>query len=132
MQHFLERTPAQRTEPAFRPAERFQDLHWQNEFDGIWICASLLHVPKTFFTCVATRLAVALRPGAVWYMSFKIGIGERVAGGRLSVDHDEEMLRVSLAAAPIDIIDTWLSTDIRPGRSNEQWLNLVARKASLR
>src|SRR3954467_2561673 len=45
MQHFLERTPAQRTEPAFRPAEQFQDLHWQNEFDGIWICASLRHVP---------------------------------------------------------------------------------------
>jgi 2-polyprenyl-3-methyl-5-hydroxy-6-metoxy-1,4-benzoquinol methylase len=35
---------------------RFQELNWQNEFDGIWACASLLHVPQTSLTGVATRL----------------------------------------------------------------------------
>lgn len=62
---------------------RFQDLHWQNEFHGIWTCASLLHVSQACFVDVATRLADALRPGGAWYMSFKLGGGERVVAGRL-------------------------------------------------
>src|SRR4051794_32080274 len=57
---------------------RFRDLQWQNEFDGIWTCASLLHVPKLSFTDVTTRLAMALRPEGVWYMSFKLGTEERI------------------------------------------------------
>jgi len=75
---------------------------------------------------------MALRPEGVWYMSFKLGTEERIAGGRLFVDYNEETLRLSLAGTPVDIVETWLSTDIRPGRSSEHWLNLVVRKASLR
>jgi hypothetical protein len=26
---------------------RFQEIVWTEEVDGIWACASLLHVPKT-------------------------------------------------------------------------------------
>jgi SAM-dependent methyltransferase len=108
---------------------RFEDIQWQNEFDGIWTCASLLHIPRASFTDVATRLAVALRPGGAWYMSFKLGTEERAAGGRLFVDYDEETLRLSLEATPIEIIETWISEDVRPQRLNERWVNLVARRA---
>jgi SAM-dependent methyltransferase len=108
---------------------RFQDVHWRNEFDGIWNCASLLHVPTASFADIATRLAAALRPGGAWYMSFKVGVGERVASGRLFVDYDEETLRLSLEASPVEIIETWISEDVRPQRSNERWVNLVAGRA---
>jgi hypothetical protein len=50
-------------------------------------------------------------------MSFKVGAGERVAGGRRFVDHDEETLRLSLEAIPVEMIDTWISMDARPERS---------------
>jgi 2-polyprenyl-3-methyl-5-hydroxy-6-metoxy-1,4-benzoquinol methylase len=62
---------------------RFQDVQWCNEFDGIWTCASLLHVPTASFGGIARRLTAALRAGGVWYISFKVGVGERVVGGRL-------------------------------------------------
>src|ERR1700710_1289192 len=26
--------------------KRFEDIDWQDAFDGIWSCASLLHVPR--------------------------------------------------------------------------------------
>jgi 2-polyprenyl-3-methyl-5-hydroxy-6-metoxy-1,4-benzoquinol methylase len=42
---------------------RFEDVEWRGEFDGIWACASLLHVPEASFPTVAARLAGALRPG---------------------------------------------------------------------
>jgi 2-polyprenyl-3-methyl-5-hydroxy-6-metoxy-1,4-benzoquinol methylase len=95
----------------------FQDVQWCNEFDGIWTCASLLHVPAASFGDIARRLAAALRAGGTWYMSFKVGAGERVAGGRRFVDHDEETLRLSLEAIPVEMIDTWISMDARPERS---------------
>jgi hypothetical protein len=108
---------------------QFQDLQWRNEFDGIWTCASLLHVPQASFGDIARRLAAALRPGGAWYMSFKVGTGQRVTSGRLFVDHDEETLRLSLETTPVAITDTWVSMDMRPERSNERWLNVIARRA---
>ena len=105
----------------------FQDIQWRNKFDGIWTCASLLHVPAASFAGIAKRLAAALRPEGAWYMSFKVGTGERVAGGRLFVDHDEETLRLSLEATPVAIVETWLSVDVRPERSDQQWLNVIVR-----
>jgi SAM-dependent methyltransferase len=105
---------------------RFEDVEWRGEFDGLWACASLLHVPEASFPTVATRLAEALRPGGAWYMSFKLGAGERVTEERLFVDHTEETLRGVLAGIPIEIVDVWESTDLRPGRGSENWLNAIA------
>jgi hypothetical protein len=54
---------------------RFDNVSWRGEFQGIWACASLLHVPAASFPNIASRLVDALRPGRAWYMSFKLGIG---------------------------------------------------------
>lgn len=105
---------------------RFEDIDWHEEFDGIWCCASLLHVPTAVFPRAATRLAAALRPGGAWYMSFKLGEGERLERGRLFVDHTQETLCDALADLPIEIAETWASVDIRVGRETEHWLNAVA------
>jgi SAM-dependent methyltransferase len=111
---------------------RFQDLQWHNEFDGVWTCASLLHVPKPSFPDVATRLAMALRPGGALYMSFKLGTEVRLADGRLFVDHTTATLRQMMALVPVTIDETWISDDIRPNRQNEYWLNAIARHAAVR
>jgi hypothetical protein len=58
-------------------------------------------------------------------MSFKLGEGERRAEGRLFVDHTEATLCCALAGLPVDFVDTWQSTDLRPGRQAERWLNAV-------
>jgi 2-polyprenyl-3-methyl-5-hydroxy-6-metoxy-1,4-benzoquinol methylase len=105
---------------------RFEDVEWRGGFDGIWACASLLHVPEASFLTVAARLAEALRPGGAWYMSFKLGNGERAAAERLFVDHTEETLRGVLVGISIQIVDVWESTDVRPGRRSENWLNAIA------
>ncbi|ACL55944.1 class I SAM-dependent methyltransferase [Methylobacterium nodulans] len=111
-------------------AMRFEGIFWRDEFDGIWACASLLHVPSSDFAEVASRLAEALRPGGTWYMSFKLGVGERRADGRLFVDHTEETLRCALRSAPVQIEEVWTSEDVRPGRAAERWLNAIAVRPS--
>lgn len=106
----------------------FADVAWQDAFDGIWACASLLHVPVVDFPGVGLRLTRALRPGGAWYMSFKLGTGERRAAGRLFVDHTAASLRSVLSALPLDVLEIWTSADVRPSRGDEHWLNAVARR----
>jgi len=106
----------------------FADVEWKEEFDGIWCCASLLHVPAAELLEVMRRLADALKPGGVWYVSFKYGDGEREVDGRRFTDMDEVKLHVLMQdVAGIKITELRLTRDNRPGR-DEIWLNSVLRK----
>lgn len=107
---------------------RFEEMAWHNEFDGIWACASLLHVPQLSFAVVASRIVETMRPGGAWFMSFKLGEGERVTGGRLFVDYNESTLRSALMGFPVQLVDMWETEDARPNRACERWLNAVAIK----
>ncbi|MCR9292932.1 MAG: class I SAM-dependent methyltransferase [bacterium] len=113
-----------------QPAQRlrFQELHSNDELDGIWACASLLHVPLAELDDVLSRFANALHPGGICYLSFKEGVGERMDGDRLFVDFTENSLRDRLRRQPsFEIVRTWITTDFRPGRS-ERWVNALVRK----
>jgi superfamily II DNA or RNA helicase/SAM-dependent methyltransferase len=104
----------------------FSDVHEQSCYDGIWACASLLHLPEISIPAALGRLWAALKPGGSFYLSFKLGQGERVQNGRHFTDATEIQLRDWLAVLPDLLgIECWLSTDQRPGRS-EQWLNAIA------
>jgi len=109
----------------------FAEVDWKEEFDGIWCCASLLHVPAVELPGVMRRLADALKPGGVWYVSFKYGDGEREVDGRRFTDMDEVGLRkLVLVVRGIEIVELWMTCDKRPER-DEVWLNGVLRKAPL-
>ena len=108
------------------PVLRVQELDRSARFDGIWACASLLHVPWRELPEVLRRLAVALKPGGVLYASFKYGSGEREHQGRRFTDLDAVGLASLLQAAPyFMILETWMTADRRPERAEERWLNLL-------
>ena len=108
---------------------RFQDLRSKGEFDGIWACASLLHVPLVETDDVLERFAAALRTGGVCYLSFKEGDGERREGDRCFTDFTEDSLRERLKRREtLDIVRIWTSTDLRPSRGQERWVNALTRK----
>ncbi len=50
---------------------RFEKLRFQQEFDGIWACASLLHVPYAEIDGVLKRFWNALKDEGILYASFK-------------------------------------------------------------
>jgi SAM-dependent methyltransferase len=108
---------------------RFQDLAGESRFDGIWACASLLHVPRTEVDEVFARFARALRVGGAWYMSFKFGEAEEVREGRLFSDYTEDSLRDLLGRHPcLTPLRLWLTSDFGPQRSTETWLNAIVRR----
>lgn len=97
-------------------------------YDGIWCCASLLHVERSEMPEVLARLWAALAPGGVLYASFKRGTGTRIHGGRRFTDADEAQVMDWIAALPtVERCETWTTDDQRPDRF-EQWTNVLVRK----
>ncbi|CRI67456.1 Methyltransferase type 12 [Thiocapsa sp. KS1] len=107
---------------------RFQEIAWRQAFDGIWACASLLHVPTAELPDAMHRLGRALTPGGILYASFKYGHGEQIRNGRHFTDLDEGGLADLLKEVGSFVeIETWVTCDRRPGRESERWLNSVLR-----
>lgn len=107
-----------------------RDVDEVDAYDGIWCCASLLHVMPAEMPAVLTRLWNALAPGGVLYASFKHGTGTRLHGSRRFTDADESQVAEWLAALPeVDRSDIWVTDDQRPGRL-DKWTNVLARKAT--
>ncbi|OUS68839.1 SAM-dependent methyltransferase [Pseudoalteromonas sp. A601] len=104
----------------------FQQLDCSNQYDGIWCCASLLHVPKNELPQVFLNLQHALKPNGVLYVSFKYGDTEREHNGREFTDLNEEGLTSLITHhTELKIIKQWQSVDQRPGRESEVWLNAL-------
>lgn len=109
----------------------FQKLNSANQYDGIWCCASLLHVPKEELPAVFINLQNALKPNGVLYVSFKYGTTERVDNGREFTDLNENALSDLIDACPkLSLIKHWKSADQRPDREHEIWLNALIKAAS--
>ena len=53
--------------------DSFDDI---NKYNGIWACASLLHVSKKDIGKIIKKLIDALQHNGILYMSFKYGLGE--------------------------------------------------------
>lgn len=102
----------------------FADYEPEGLYDGIWACSSLLHVPVAELADVIARYARALVPGGIFYLSFKLGAHDGMRNGRWFTDLDEPAFRDLIANVPelrIDRIE--LTGDVRPGRTDEKWLN---------
>ena len=109
--------------------QTFQDLDDEATFDGVWACASLLHVPRAEMPGVLERLSRALRPAGALYVSFKHGALEGWRNGRWFTDWDEAGLARLLETRPeLSAARVWVTEDLRPGRA-ERWLNAVLVKA---
>ncbi len=103
----------------------FNDVYSIEKYDAIWCCASLLHVPEIELPETLNKLANALKPSGVWYVSFKYGHSQREKGGRSFTDINEQRLNELVSSLKsIDISSTWITEDNRPDR-NEKWLNAI-------
>ncbi len=106
----------------------FAEMDFEDAFDGIWTCATLLHVPHGEMDGVFQNIIRALKTGGVWYLSFKVGQGEARPDGRLFSYFDSESLRAFLSQYPLlEIVRMWETDDLRP-ELTQRWLNALVRK----
>jgi len=107
----------------------FQDLCAEDLYDGIWACASILHLPKDRLREVLHKVTAALKKDGILYTSFKYGTFEGLRSDRYFTDFTEATLAEFWTAFPaLPIIETWITRDVRPGREEEQWINLLAKR----
>ena len=110
----------------------FQELDDINKYDGIWACSSILHLPKKELFPVLRKMCIALKSAGVIYSSFKYGDFEGERNGRYFTDFTEDTFRDFIKDIPeLTIEDHWITSDVRPGRGNEKWLNLIIRKSDI-
>lgn len=106
----------------------FMSYQADKSFDGIWACASLLHVAEDTLAETFNHLGAFLKPYGVLYCSFKLGAGEVQRDGRSFTQMTADRLDAVLSATGFRIAEHWVTADARPGRSHEQWLNALLEK----
>lgn len=107
----------------------FQDLNEKEMYDGIWACASILHVKSEELPEIIRKMSLATIANGIIYLSFKYGDFEGERNGRYFTDMTEESMAEILADFPeFKVEKQWITGDVRVGRGNERWLNMILRK----
>lgn len=107
----------------------FQELQDTDRYDAVWACSSILHLTYDDLITVLEKIARALKDRGLLYTSFKYGTEEGERNGRYFTDMTEEKLTGLLEKVPdFEIEEQWITSDVRPGRGEEKWLNLFLRK----
>lgn len=102
-----------------------QDYISQEKYDGIWACASLLHISSKELCNVFTKLARLLNNQGVIYCSFKYGVNEEIRNNRHFTDLTENSIQPLLSNSKLEVKQFWITSDVRPCKMNEKWLNLI-------
>lgn len=107
----------------------FQELDEKEKYDGIWACASILHLPKKQLREVLENMYAALKSEGWIYTSFKHGKFEGERNGRYFTDFTTDTFKEFIHDMHgLKIEEHWITGDARPGRGEEKWLNLLLQK----
>ncbi len=107
----------------------FQEYEPDQTFDGIWACASLLHLNREDLVAVMKKLALALHEGGCFYASFKYGDFSGERNGRFFTDLNYGSCKELLEQIPeLEMMRSKITKDARQDRSDESWLNVFLRR----
>lgn len=109
------------------PAEvmKFQEMTYQKKFDGLWACASLLHIPRIEINRVLDRFLVALKPRGILFASLKEGHGERIVeDGRFFSYYELDEFTQVLKRSSWRVIRSTRTV----GADGRVWLNYLAQR----
>lgn len=120
----------------------FDEIGYQDEFDGVWATASLVHTPKKEFIDILNKLTRSLKPNGVMFISVVYGHGEHEINGRhYSYYNSLELRRKIKKHKALELIRIWL-TDSKTSellfwqrfkllaglRKDRIWINIIVRK----
>lgn len=107
----------------------FQNWESEAKYNGIWACSSILHLNKQELKQVIGNVRNALLPSGIFYTSFKYGNFGGIRNGRYFTDLTEASFAELInEVTGFEIIEEWITSDVRPGREEEKWLNVILKK----
>lgn len=105
-----------------------KDLDYKDRFIGIWACASLLHLTEDEVFETIKRCHKALKKDGVLYASFKYGENNYEKDGRSFTCFTKDKFLNLIEGLDFYYRATFETGDVRPGRENEKWLNVILKK----
>ena len=99
-----------------------EDIKYNNEFDAIWACASLLHLESNKLVDVFNKCYRALKDNGVMYVSFKYGEFEGVIDDRYFTYLVEESFINIINQTKFKIDKIWINNEDKLNR-DVKWLN---------
>ena len=110
----------------------FEDLDEKEIYDGIWACASVLHLSREKLPNIFHKMHQALKTNGIIYTSFKYGTFEGERNGRYFTDFTEVLFEeFARQISGLQIDKMWITGDVREGRGDERWLNILLRKTDI-
>lgn len=107
----------------------FHELNETEIYDGIWACSSILHVKKAQLPDIIRKMSQAIKCNGIIYVSFKYGDFEGERNGRYFTDMTEQAMSELLKdILELTVEEQWITGDVREGRGDERWLNMILRK----
>jgi SAM-dependent methyltransferase len=107
----------------------FGDLAAEAAYDGVWANACLLHVPRQALPGIIAKVHAALRPGGIFYASFKAGEAEgRDRFGRYYNYPSPSWLREAYGAGRWAKLEIEEATGSGYDREPTRWLHALAFK----
>lgn len=97
-------------------------------FDGAWVCASLLHLPKRDTPATLKLIHQTLKGEGIFFLGVKQGTGQqfRTRDGhkRFFSFYSESEITNLVVEAGFSVLESWLDKDeVHP----DPWINLVAK-----
>ena len=107
----------------------YDEMEFDDVFDGIWACASLIHLTEDEMRKVMKKLVQALKENGVLYFSVHKGDRDGIYHGRYFHDYNRRELQSLMEEYPeLEVVDIWTTQDVRSEKSDKLWLNVLARK----
>ena len=109
---------------------KFTELNYNEDFNAIWACSSLIHLTRKSFVKVLLKFYEALKPEGHVYISLKYGDSEKVEDGRAFTSYTQSLVKDIIdTKTPFKIEEIWITSDKRAGRESEKWLNVILYKS---
>lgn len=103
----------------YQPAERY---------DGIWACASLIHLQEEEILCFFEKIELLLNANGIIYISGKNGIPTgKAEDGRYFLEFSEYLVeKILIVNEQLKLEQLWYTGDVS-GRRGFRWLNVIFR-----
>lgn len=105
-----------------------REMDFEDEFSGIWACASLLHIPFSEMEKMLKKCFVALKKNGILYASFKYGENDYEKNMREFTCFTEKKFRKLMEKTEFKELEMKVSLDVRVGRESEKWLNVLLQR----
>ena len=105
-----------------------EDFETNGKFDGIWACASLLHIDKSKLKEVMTKYIRYLNVDAVFYMSFKERPHSSIEDERLVFYYSLDEIQTILESFKhVEILEIFKSYKEIDKNISQTWINALVR-----